>query len=31
MSSAHFKNIGPLIINLDSTELSKNERQLIES
>ena len=30
MSSAHFKNIGPLIINLDSTELSKNERQLIE-
>ena len=30
MSLTHFKNLGPLIINLDSTELSNNERQLIE-
>jgi beta-N-acetylhexosaminidase len=30
MPSIHFKNIGPLIINLDSTELSDNERQLIK-
>ena len=31
MSLIHLKNIGPLIINLDSTELSNNERQLIQS
>ena len=30
MSLTHFKNLGPLIINLDSTELSSNERQLIK-
>ena len=30
MSSSHLKNIGPLIINLDSTELSDSERQFIE-
>ena len=29
-SSSHLKNIGPLIINLDGTELSDSERQLIE-
>ena len=30
MPLTHLKNIGPLIINLDGTELSNNERQLIE-
>jgi len=30
MPSNHIKNIGPLIINLDSTELSDSEKHLIE-
>ena len=29
MSLTHFKNLGPLIISLDSTELLNNERKLI--
>lgn len=30
MSSIHFKNIGPLIISIDNTRLSDNEKSIIE-